>query len=68
MRRLSVEITDTEQVRMRNLLPWGISSKLMRILLLQTLDLVEQHGPIVLGAILSGKLSSLDVLLHKEDK
>jgi hypothetical protein len=38
----------------------------MRILFVQTLDLIEQHGEIVLGAIVSGKFSALD-LLRKED-
>lgn len=62
MRRLSIEISDVEQIRLHNLIPWGITSKVMRILLLQTLDLVEHHGDVVLGALLSGKLTSLDLL------
>lgn len=65
-RRLSIEITDEEQIRMHNLIPWGLVSRIMRVLFVQTLDLVESHGEIVLGAILSGKLSALD-LLRKED-
>lgn len=47
---------------MRNLIPWGIISKIIRVLLLQTLDLIEQHGDIVLGALLTGKLTALDLL------
>jgi hypothetical protein len=65
-RRLSIEITSEEQIRMHNLIPWGVVSRIMRVLFIQTLNLVESHGEIVLGAILSGKLSALD-LLRKED-
>ena len=65
-RRLSIEISEEEQIRMRNLIPWGVVSRIMRLLLIQTMDLVERHGDIVLGALVSGKLTSLD-LLRKED-
>jgi hypothetical protein len=65
-RRLSIEITNEEQIRMRNLIPWGLVSKVMRILFVQTLDLIEQHGEIVLGAIVTGKFTALD-LLRKEE-
>ncbi len=67
-RRLSIEITDEEQIRMHNLIPWGLVSRIMRVLFVQTLDLVESHGEIVLGAILSGKLSALDLLRKEDDK
>ncbi|OQB08795.1 MAG: hypothetical protein BWY21_01091 [Parcubacteria group bacterium ADurb.Bin216] len=65
-RRLSIEISEEEQIRMRNLIPWGVVSRIMRLLLIQTMDLVERHGDVVLGALVSGKLTSLD-LLRKED-
>ena len=61
-RRLSVIITDDDQRRIHKSIPWGLMSRMMRMLLLQTLDLVEQHGDIVLGALLSGKLTALDLL------
>jgi hypothetical protein len=61
-KHLSIQITAEEQTRMRNLIPWGIISKVIRVLLLQTLDLVEQHGDIVLGALITGKLTALDLL------
>jgi hypothetical protein len=66
-RRLSIEITDEDQTRLRQLIPWGLMSRIMRILMLQTLDLVEVHGDIVLGALLSGKLTALD-LIKKGDE
>ncbi len=67
-RRLSIEITNEEQIRMHNLIPWGLVSRIMRVLFVQTLDLIESHGEVVLGAILSGKLSALDLLRKEEDK
>lgn len=66
-KRLSILITTEEQTWMRNVIPWGLVSRIMRILLIQTLELIDKHGDIVLGAILSGKLTALD-LLRKEDK
>ncbi len=65
MSRLSINITDSEHTRMVNLIPWGIMGRIMRILLAQTLDLIEEHGDIVLGALMSGKLTALD-LIRKE--
>jgi hypothetical protein len=65
-KRLSVMITEDDQIRMRNVIPWGLVSRVMRLLLMQTLDLIEQHGDIVIGALVSGKLTALD-LLRKED-
>jgi len=61
-RRLSIEIYEEEQERMHRLIPWGLMSRIMRILVVQVLDLVEHHGDVVLGALLTGKLSTLDLL------
>ena len=67
-KRLSILITKEEQTWMRNQIPWGLVSRVMRILLVQTLKLIDEHGDIVLGAILSGKLTALDVLRKEDDK
>lgn len=37
------------------------------MLLLQTLDLVERHGDVVLGALLSGQLTALDLIKKEVD-
>jgi hypothetical protein len=60
--RLSIEISEEEQDRLHKLIPWGLMSRIMRILSSQVLDLVEQHGDIVLGALLTGKLTALDLI------
>jgi len=61
-KRLSIEISDQDQERMHLLIPRGLTSHIMRILLKSTLDLVEKHGDIVLGFVLSGQISILDLL------
>ena len=66
-KRLSIIISDEEQMRLHNLIPWGIQGAIMRLLLRNMLDLVSEHGDVVLGALLSGKLTVLD-LLRKEQK
>jgi len=62
-RRLSIDISEEDQMRMHNLIPWGVTGRLVRLLFLQVLDMVESHGVIVLGAIMSGELSALDILV-----
>jgi len=66
-RRLSVVISKEDQIRLRNLIPWGLAGKIMRILLLQTLDLIEKHGEIVIGAILSKSITISDIVEHKKE-
>lgn len=61
-RRLSIEISLEDQVRMQNLVPWGVMGRIMRLLLRQVLDMVEVHGDVVLGAFLTGHLNVFDVL------
>jgi hypothetical protein len=61
-RRLSIEISPEEQERFRRLIPWSLMGRIMRLLLKQVLDLVEHHGDIVLGALLTGQLTALDLL------
>ena len=61
-RRLSIEISLEDQVRMKNLVPWGVMGRVMRLLLGQVLDMVEVHGDVVLGAFLTGNLNVFDAL------
>jgi uncharacterized protein (DUF488 family) len=61
-KRLPIVITEEDMRRVHKLIPWGLTSRIMRILLIQTLDLLEEHGDVVLGALLSGKITALDLL------
>lgn len=60
--RLSVEISEETQQRLANLIPWGLKSKVMSILLEDILDLVEAHGNIVLAAIIDRTLSARHIV------
>lgn len=61
-KRLSIEISAEEQARFQRLIPWSLMGRIMRILIKQVLDLVEEHGDIVLGALLTGQITTLDLL------
>lgn len=60
--RLSIEIDEETYWRMKNLIPWGLTSKVMNILLSDLLDLVESHGNIVIAAIINRSLSAQNVV------
>ena len=62
MPKITVAVTDEEQKRMQSLIPWGIQAAIIRLLINRVLDLIEAHGDVVLGALLSGKLTVLDLL------
>ena len=62
MPKITVAVTDEEQKRMQSLIPWGIQAAIIRLLINRVLDLIEEHGDVVLGALLSGKLTVLDLL------
>jgi hypothetical protein len=51
--RLSVEISERSSQRFTNLVPWGLRSKVMAVLLDDLLDRLEENGDIVLAAILN---------------
>ena len=61
-RRLSIEISLEEQKRFQRLIPWSLGGRIMRILIKQTLDMVEKHGDIVLGCLLTGQITALELL------
>ena len=62
MPKITVSVTDEEQKRMQSLIPWGIQAAIIRLLINRVLDLIEEHGDVVLGALLFGKLTVLDLL------
>ena len=70
IKRLPIIISEEEQLRIHKLIPWGLTSRIMRLLLIQVLDLLEDHGDVILGALLSGKITALDLLkkgIEKEE-
>jgi hypothetical protein len=53
---------------MQNLIPWGLKTKVMVMLLEDLLDLVEAHGNIVLAAILDRRMGSREVIKELRGK
>ncbi|MFA6973096.1 MAG: hypothetical protein WC208_17085 [Gallionella sp.] len=66
--RLSIEISKETFLRMQNLIPWGLKTKVMVMLLEDLLDLVEAHGNIVLAAILDRRMGSREVIKELRGK
>jgi hypothetical protein len=60
--RMTVEISEELQRRMTNSIPWGMRSKIMAILLEDTLDLMDAHGGIILAAIINRGLGAKDII------
>ena len=60
--RLSVELTEETYWRMKEKIPWGLTSKVMVVLLEGTLDLIDEHGNIVLAAILNQAIGAKEVV------
>lgn len=60
--RLSVEISEETYRRMRDRIPWGLTSKVMKILLEDLLDLIDEHGDIILAALINRSLSARHVI------
>lgn len=47
--RLSVDITEAQQLRLQRLLPWGIKNKIFSLLIDEVCNIAEEHGPMAIG-------------------
>lgn len=54
--RFNFEVPEELAERLQRL-PWGTRTKLMRILLEKIVESVEEHGEIMIGAIMSGEFT-----------
>jgi hypothetical protein len=52
--------------KLQKLIPWGVKNQLFRIIIADLIEALEQSGPMVLGAILSGKIRLIDILREKD--
>jgi hypothetical protein len=59
---LTVDIGKDLKDRMDKLIPWGMKGRLVIIILTTILDIVEKHGDIAIGALLSGRVTVLEML------
>lgn len=60
--RLTIEISEELYERARRLIPWGTQALIMRNLLSRALDVIEEHGELGLGAMISGQITIFDLL------
>lgn len=56
--RLSIEVTEDQQRRLRECIPWGLQRTLFSTIIDDIIDLVERHGPMVLAAIIDRKIKA----------
>jgi len=61
--RFSFEISEEQKIRADKLLAThGVRKAIFQVILDDLLDLIEEFGPVVIGALLSKKAKSSDVL------
>jgi len=71
--RLSIELTDEQQVKLLRLIPWGVKNKLFSIIVDDVIRLMEEHGQKFLAAVLTKAIkledwSSVEVKKDGDDK
>jgi len=54
--RLSVDITDEQQARLKAAIPWGLRQPLFQAIIQEVLEQVEQIGDILIAAVISGNI------------
>ena len=64
--RLSIEITEHQNQKLRELVPWGTKNQLFSTIIDQLIPLLERHGSTVIALILDNKLKA-DRLLNIEE-
>jgi hypothetical protein len=60
--KFTMEITELQQKRLANLIPWGTRRRLITVILDDVLDVIEQHGEMVIAALLSKRITIIDLL------
>lgn len=53
--KITTVLPDATYKRIKRLIPWGLRKHLMTGVIETVLDAVEQHGEVVVGALMSGK-------------
>lgn len=60
--RISVEISEEEQTLLQDHIPWGLQSAIVRTLVRGAINIIEEYGEVGIAALITGKVSTLDVL------
>lgn len=66
--RLSIELTEEQHKKISALIGWGQQRAVFSVLVDELINLIEEHGQLAIGALLSKKVSFLDTLRSKEAK
>lgn len=64
--RLSIEITEEQNLALQRLIPWGAKNSLFSALVDDVIELLEKHGIVVISAILCKRLKVEDLKSVKE--
>ena len=64
--RLSVEITDEQYDKLKRLIPWGVKNTLFSIIIDEVIELIEEHGTVVIAGLLNKKLTVQNLHSIKE--
>ncbi len=65
--RLSIEISKDLQARLRDKVQWGLCRSLVTILIEDVLQLIEDHGNIVIAAILDKRIKARNIIAGLDD-
>jgi hypothetical protein len=60
--RISVEVSEEQQIRFANAIPWGLRSRVLAILVEDLLSLVEKEGNIVIAALVERAIGIEEVV------
>ena len=64
--RLSIEITEKQNLALSRLIPWGVKNALFCSIIDDVIELLMEHGEIVIAAILSKQLRAREFPIVKE--
>ena len=71
--RKSIDLTEKQFKKLQEYIPWGLSNELFRCIVEDLIELCEKHGPMVVAALVSRRVSAANVLktlkeINSEDK
>ena len=66
--RLSIDLGDERFKKLQDLVPWGVKTQLFLVIIDDLIDVLEKHGPMAVGAILSKKVKLVDILKGEDDE
>ena len=66
--RLSIDLTEEERLRLNRCIPWGLQRKIFSVMIDSLCSSIEKHGEFALAAIMTRKMSVLDIIPPKEEK